>query len=301
MPSGPAERFQLTAADVEAHLGRAHARRAARVAVESDRHVDRAGRTAAHRRSPCGRSGGFTIVDEIYQGLSYDAKPVSALSFGDDVITVNSFSKYFNMTGWRLGWLVVPPALVGAMEKLVAEPVHLRVGARAACGARLLRAGHARDLRSAPPGIQAAPRLHRARAAIRSVSGVPVMPDGAFYVYADCARRRASRGRRQRRPHALDAARRGRRAGAGRGFRRSCAEANTSGCRMRPLIRSWKKRSSGWRRCSSADFARHGRQMQKRHREVPFLHFVSETVVSDQAPNSADATCFGAVSLSASS
>ncbi len=62
--------------------------------------------------------GGFTIVDEIYQGLSYDHAPTSALSLGDDVIVINSFSKYFNMTGWRLGWLVVPEHLVPAIEKL---------------------------------------------------------------------------------------------------------------------------------------------------------------------------------------
>jgi len=61
---------------------------------------------------------GFTIVDEIYQGLTYDDAPFSALSLGDDVIVINSFSKYFNMTGWRLGWLVVPDALVPQIEKL---------------------------------------------------------------------------------------------------------------------------------------------------------------------------------------
>ncbi|MDE2430572.1 MAG: pyridoxal phosphate-dependent aminotransferase, partial [Burkholderiales bacterium] len=62
--------------------------------------------------------GGFTIVDEIYQGLSYDAKPFSALSLSDDVVVINSFSKYFNMTGWRLGWLVVPERIVPHVEKL---------------------------------------------------------------------------------------------------------------------------------------------------------------------------------------
>jgi aspartate/methionine/tyrosine aminotransferase len=96
-------------------LGQPHARRAARVAVEPDRHVARAGRAQRIVEAVRAR-GGFTIVDEIYQGLSYDAAPVSALSYGDDVVTVNSFSKYFSMTGWRLGWPVVPPALVGTFE-----------------------------------------------------------------------------------------------------------------------------------------------------------------------------------------
>ncbi|MFZ4760882.1 MAG: aminotransferase class I/II-fold pyridoxal phosphate-dependent enzyme, partial [Burkholderiaceae bacterium] len=62
--------------------------------------------------------GGFTIVDEIYLGLSYDGPARTALELGDDVVVVNSFSKYFHMTGWRLGWLVVPPTLVPAFEKL---------------------------------------------------------------------------------------------------------------------------------------------------------------------------------------
>ena len=63
--------------------------------------------------------GGFTLVDEIYLALSYDERyGHSALLHGDDVISINSFSKYFSMTGWRLGWLVVPEALVAPIEKL---------------------------------------------------------------------------------------------------------------------------------------------------------------------------------------
>ena len=63
--------------------------------------------------------GGFTIVDEIYLGLSFDERfGRSALMHGDDVVSINSFSKYFCMTGWRLGWMVLPPALVPAVEKL---------------------------------------------------------------------------------------------------------------------------------------------------------------------------------------
>ncbi|WP_371809282.1 aminotransferase class I/II-fold pyridoxal phosphate-dependent enzyme, partial [Aquabacterium sp. A08] len=63
--------------------------------------------------------GGATVVDEIYLGLSHDARyGQTALALGDDVVSVNSFSKYFNMTGWRLGWLVVPDALLPAVERL---------------------------------------------------------------------------------------------------------------------------------------------------------------------------------------
>ncbi|CAG4894449.1 pyridoxal phosphate-dependent aminotransferase [Paraburkholderia gardini] len=184
VPSGPAERFQLTAADVE------------RLWNDRTRGV-----LLASPSNPTGTSiepaelerivkavrkrGGFTIVDEIYQGLSYDAPPVSALSFGDDVITVNSFSKYFNMTGWRLGWLVVPPALVGPLEKL-AQNLFI-------CASAL--AQHAALACFEPDTI----RIYEGRRlefkrrrdfiapALESLGfSVPVMPDGAFYVYADC-------------------------------------------------------------------------------------------------------------------
>ena len=62
--------------------------------------------------------GGALIVDEIYLGLSYDAKPRSALALSDDLFVISSFSKYFNMTGWRLGWLVAPERHVRDIEKL---------------------------------------------------------------------------------------------------------------------------------------------------------------------------------------
>jgi aspartate/methionine/tyrosine aminotransferase len=68
---------------------------------------------------PCAQRGGVTLVDEIYLGLSYDqAFGHSALALGEDVISINSFSKYFGMTGWRLGWMVLPPELVAPVEKL---------------------------------------------------------------------------------------------------------------------------------------------------------------------------------------
>jgi aspartate/methionine/tyrosine aminotransferase len=184
VPSGPAERFQLTAADVE------------RLWNERTRGV-----LLASPSNPTGTSiepdelkrivsavrarGGFTIVDEIYQGLSYDAPPVSALSFGDDVITVNSFSKYFNMTGWRLGWLVVPPAMVNAFEKL-AQNLFI-------CASALAQHAALACFEPDTIAIYEGRRLEFKRRrdfiapALESLGFlVPVMPDGAFYVYADC-------------------------------------------------------------------------------------------------------------------
>jgi len=130
--------------------------------------------------------GGFTVVDEIYQGLSYDAPPVSALSLGDDVITVNSFSKYFNMTGWRLGWLVVPPDLVPAFEKL-AQNLFI-------CASAVAQHAALACFEPATLEIYEARRaeFRRRRNFIVPALGelgfkVPVVPDGAFYVYADCS------------------------------------------------------------------------------------------------------------------
>jgi aspartate/methionine/tyrosine aminotransferase len=181
--SGPAERFQLTAEHVEENWS------------EKTRGV-----LLASPSNPTGTSiepnelrrivdtvrarGGFTIVDEIYQGLSYDAKPVSALSFGDDVVTVNSFSKYFNMTGWRLGWLVVPHAMVSAVEKL-SQNLFI-------CASALAQHAALACFEPETIGIYEARRLEFKRRrdyivpALRSLGfGVPVVPDGAFYVYAD--------------------------------------------------------------------------------------------------------------------
>ncbi|MCW8905669.1 MAG: pyridoxal phosphate-dependent aminotransferase [Sedimenticola sp.] len=62
--------------------------------------------------------GGVLIVDEIYQGLVYDGTPFSALEISDDLFIINSFSKFYGMTGWRLGWLVAPASYVGAADRL---------------------------------------------------------------------------------------------------------------------------------------------------------------------------------------
>jgi aspartate/methionine/tyrosine aminotransferase len=132
--------------------------------------------------------GGFTIVDEIYLGLSYgDGRPRSALELGDDVIVTNSFSKYFSMTGWRLGWMVVPPALAPTFEKL-AQNLYICASALAQHAA--LACFEAASLAT----FEARREELRARRdyivpAMRDLGfGVPVMPDGAFYAWLDCSR-----------------------------------------------------------------------------------------------------------------
>ena len=132
--------------------------------------------------------GGVSIVDEIYLGLSYDsAYGRTALAAADDIITVNSFSKYFQMTGWRLGWLVVPPALIAPLERMA--------GNLFICASSV--AQHA-ALACFEPDTLAEYERRRAEFQRRRdliVTGldalgltVPVRPDGAFYVYADCSR-----------------------------------------------------------------------------------------------------------------
>ncbi|MGC9162002.1 MAG: pyridoxal phosphate-dependent aminotransferase [Thiomonas sp.] len=186
LPAPAQQRFQLTAAEVEA----AWNDRTAGVLLASPSNPTGTSIAAdeLHRIAEVVRSrGGVCIVDEIYLGLSYDsAYGRTALAAGDDIITVNSFSKYFQMTGWRLGWLVVPPALIAPLERLAGNlyicASSVAQQAALACFApdsmaeyerRRAEFKRRRDL--IVPGLQAL-GLH-----------VPVQPDGAFYVYADCS------------------------------------------------------------------------------------------------------------------
>jgi len=131
--------------------------------------------------------GGTTIVDEIYLGLSYDERfGHSALDIGDDVISINSFSKYFSMTGWRLGWAVLPEALVPPVEKLAQNlficPSAVAQHAALACFEPESLAEYERRRAE----------FHRRRdfivPALDSLGlTVPVRPDGAFYAWADCS------------------------------------------------------------------------------------------------------------------
>jgi len=131
--------------------------------------------------------GGFTIVDEIYLGLTYEGRARTALELGEDVIVTNSFSKYFHMTGWRLGWMVVPAALAPTFEKL-AQNLYI-------CASTL--AQHAALACFEPESLaifEARREAFRERRdyivpAMRAIGfDVPVMPDGAFYAWLDCSR-----------------------------------------------------------------------------------------------------------------
>jgi aspartate/methionine/tyrosine aminotransferase len=185
IPSGPEHRFQLSQAMVRDHWSD----NTRGVLLASPSNPTGTSIAAGELRKiveAVREKSGFTIVDEIYQGLSYDAPPFSALSLGDDVIVINSFSKYFNMTGWRLGWLVVPDALISQIEKL-SQNLFI-------CASSI--AQHAGVACFAPESIaiyeERKAEFKRRRdyivPALRDLGfKVPVTPDGAFYVYADCS------------------------------------------------------------------------------------------------------------------
>ena len=180
-------RFQLDAAGVAAHWG--PSTRGVLLASPSNPTGTSiaAPEMAAIVQAVRARSG-VTIVDEIYLGLSYEeAFGHSVLALGDDVISINSFSKYFGMTGWRLGWMVLPPELVAPVEKL-AQNLYI-------CASSV--AQHA-ALACFEPASLAEYECRRSEfkarrdfivPALKQLGlDVPVEPDGAFYVWFDCSK-----------------------------------------------------------------------------------------------------------------
>jgi aspartate/methionine/tyrosine aminotransferase len=131
--------------------------------------------------------GGVLLVDEIYQGLVYGTEPWTALGLPGDVVIINSFSKYFCMTGWRLGWVVVPERALRGFEKLaqhlfISAPAAAQHAAVAAFSADSLKILEERRNEFARRRDFLVPELRKAGLAI------PAEPHGAFYVYADCRR-----------------------------------------------------------------------------------------------------------------
>ena len=134
----------------------------------------------------CAEDAGIAFIsDEIYHGLDYAFAAESAAGLSDDAIVINSFSKYFCMTGWRIGWMVVPPSLVRAVERLqqnlaISVPTLSQIAAEAAFDARTelddVKHGYEENRRILVEGLP--------RTGLDSF--LPV--DGAFYLYADVSR-----------------------------------------------------------------------------------------------------------------
>lgn len=185
VPAGPEQRFQLSAQDIDRHWSTA-TRGVLLASPSNPTGTTIAPLELASIVDKVRQRGGVTIVDEIYQGLTYDAPDRSALELGDDVITINSFSKYFSMTGWRLGWLIAPPALVPALEKL-AQNLFICASAVAQHAALACFEPASLAVFEARRRELAARRDYLVPALEALGFTVPVMPDGAFYVYADCS------------------------------------------------------------------------------------------------------------------
>lgn len=136
--------------------------------------------------------GGLLIVDETYQGLVYGSQPRSAANLPGEVVVVSSFSKYFCMTGWRLGWTVLPQARLREFEKL-AQHFFICPSAIAQHAALAAFMPESLDLLEARRREFQMRRDFLVPALERSGLRVPVAPEGAFYVYADCSRHGSAR------------------------------------------------------------------------------------------------------------
>jgi aspartate/methionine/tyrosine aminotransferase len=193
LPCGPEQRFQLSAEQVQAAWG--ERTRGVLLASPSNPtgtsiHPDELRRIAQVVQA----HDGVTLIDEIYLGLSFDdtyghtalgLKGDDGSALGEHLISINSFSKYFNMTGWRLGWLVVPTALVPVVERLAQNlyicPSTVSQHAALACfEADSLAEYERRRAEFKARRDYFIPQLNRLGLT------VPVMPDGAFYAWADC-------------------------------------------------------------------------------------------------------------------
>ena len=186
VPTTAAERFQLSADKVAANWG--DRTRGVLLASPSNPtgtsiHPDELRRI----HEIVAARGGVTLIDEIYLGLSYDETfGRTGLALDDQVISINSFSKYFNMTGWRLGWMVVPQALVPVIERLAQNlficPSAVAQYAALACFEPESLAEYERRRAEFKARRDAfIPQLQALGLA------VPVVPDGAFYAWADCS------------------------------------------------------------------------------------------------------------------
>jgi aspartate/methionine/tyrosine aminotransferase len=185
IPVGPVSNYQLTAELIEQNWS--PTTRGVLIASPSNPTGTSIARDEMQRVvAMVAQLGGQLIVDEIYLGLTYDHAPRSALELADDAFVISSFSKYFNMTGWRLGWIVAPKHHVRDLEKLaqnlyISPPTPSQRAALACFRADTLAI------------VEERRQAFRARRdllvpALRKLGfGIPVMPDGGFFVYADCS------------------------------------------------------------------------------------------------------------------
>ncbi|TAN71373.1 MAG: pyridoxal phosphate-dependent aminotransferase [Methylobacter sp.] len=131
--------------------------------------------------------GGCFYSDEIYHGLVYGEHATTALAFSDNVFVINSFSKYFGMTGWRVGWLIVPEEFVDATEKL-AQNIFIATATHSQYAALAAFDPHTLDELERRRAEFEKRRDFLYEALLRLGFEIPIKPDGAFYIYANCSR-----------------------------------------------------------------------------------------------------------------
>ena len=186
VPVGVETNFQLDSATLDSHWT-LKARGAIMASPSNPTGTMADGATLQEIANFLDAHGGFWLSDEIYHGLVYGEQARSALEFSDHAFVVNSFSKYFGMTGWRLGWAVVPEAFIDLAERLaqnlfISAPTHSQMAALAAFN---------------PDNLAELERRRREFEIrrdflLRELPGlgfsIPIRPQGAFYIYADCSR-----------------------------------------------------------------------------------------------------------------
>lgn len=183
VPCQAAQRFQLCAQDVRDHWGP----NTRGVLIASPSNPTGATISRDELRALVAevrQRDGFIILDEIYLGLYYDEAPESGLTLDDDILIINSFSKYFHMTGWRLGWMIAPADMVPAIDKLAASlaicaPALAQHAALACFEPEVMRTFDNRRLSFKQRRDYLVPALQGIGL------DVPVVPDGAFYVFCD--------------------------------------------------------------------------------------------------------------------
>lgn len=183
IPTRADDRFHLSAQDIETHW--TERTRGVLIASPSNPTGATIGKDNLRALIDAVRArAGFIIMDEIYLGLYYEDKPKSALCLDDDIIIINSFSKYFHMTGWRLGWTILPDWLTPSTEKLTAS---LSICAPTLAQHAALACFH-EDSMAIYEQRRLAFKQRRdyLLPALQDLGfGIPVQPDGAFYIYAD--------------------------------------------------------------------------------------------------------------------
>ncbi len=179
VPARTAEHFKLTARALAAEQGIAGVLIAS-PANPSGTVID--GRELRAIVDLCDARGLKLISDEIYHGITYGVRAETALAMTPNAVVINSFSKYFSMTGWRIGWMVVPQNLVRTVERLtqnfyISPPAISQVAAQAALDAREELDGHVR--------VYARNRARLTSALKEAGFGAAAPADGAFYIYTD--------------------------------------------------------------------------------------------------------------------